>query len=312
MFLSIKGMKNKNSSKLKKDGYAVKDQQEVQIKMGNRYITETMQRDYRDYLEEEEKSRNTIEKYMRDIRTFRIWLSDRPFSRQELLAYKEALKKDYAVRSVNSMLSSINSFLRHYGWRDCCVRQIRVQNQVFCAQEKELSKEEYRRLVEAARKKKKDRLEAALQTICATGIRISELSFITVDAVFRGSAEVSCKGKCRKIFLPQKLQRILRRYIRKKKIRRGPVFVTESGKAWNRSNIWREMKALCRDAGIIPEKVFPHNLRHLFARTYYNMKKDIAKLADILGHSSINTTRIYIISSGREHQRQISRLGLVI
>ena len=305
-------MKNKNSSKLKKDGYAVKDQQEVQIKMGNRYITETMQRDYRDYLEEEEKSRNTIEKYMRDCRTFRIWLSDRPFSRQELLAYKEALKKDYAVRSVNSMLSSINSFLRHYGWRDCCVRQIRVQNQVFCAQEKELSKEEYRRLVEAARKKKKDRLEAALQTICATGIRISELSFITVDAVFRGCAEVSCKGKCRKIFLPQKLQRILRRYIRKKKIRRGPVFVTESGKAWNRSNIWREMKALCRDAGIIPEKVFPHNLRHLFARTYYSMRKDLAKLADILGYSSINTTRIYIISTGREHQRQIECLGLVL
>ena len=280
--------------------------------MENRYITETMQRDYRDYLEEEEKSRNTIEKYMRDIRAFRVWLSDRPLSRQELLAYKETLKKDYAVRSVNSMLSSINSFLRHYGWTDCCVRQMRVQNQVFCTQEKELSKEEYRRLVAAARRKKKYRLEAALQTVCATGIRISELSFITVEAVLRGSVEVSCKGKYRKVFLPHKLQLILRRYIRERKIRRGPVFVTESGKVWDRSNIWREMKALCQEARVNPEKVFPHNLRHLFARTYYNMKKDIAKLADILGHSSINTTRIYIISSGREHQRQISRLGLVI
>lgn len=280
--------------------------------MEKRYITETMQGDYREYLKEEEKSRNTIEKYMRDISAFRIWLSDRALSRQELLAYKEKLKECYAVRSVNSMLSSINSFLRYYGWADCCVRQMRVQNQVFCAQEKELSKEEYKRLVETARRKKKDRLEAALQTVCATGIRISELSFITVEAVHRGSAEVSCKGKCRQVFLPQKLQQILRRYIRKRKIRKGPVFVTEGGKAWDRSNIWREMKALCQEAGVTPKKVFPHNLRHLFARTYYNMKKDIAKLADILGHSSINTTRIYIISSGKEHQRQIGRMGLVI
>lgn len=280
--------------------------------MEERIITEAMLLRYRAYLEEEEKSRNTIEKYMRDLRAFRSWLSDRPVSRQETAAYKERLKEIYTVRSINSMLSSINGFLRYCGWSDCCVRQLRVQNQIFCPQEKELSKEEYRKLVETARKQKKERLEAALQTLCATGIRISELSAITVAAVFRGSAEVSCKGKCRQIFLPRKLQMILKQYIRRKKIRSGPVFITDGGKPWDRSNIWREMKALCREAGVSPGKVFPHNLRHLFARTYYNMKKDIAKLADILGHSSINTTRIYIISTGREHQRQISRLGLVL
>ena len=280
--------------------------------MEERRITETVLLHYREYLEEEEKSPHTIEKYLRDIRFFRIWLSERSVSRQELAAYRDSLKEIYAVQSINSMLSSINSFLRFCGWTDCCVRQIRVQKQIFCSQDKELSRGEYRRLVEAARRKKKERLEAALQTICATGIRISELSFITVEAVYRGSTSVSCKGKCRQIFLPQKLQQLLKRYIRKRNIKKGQVFVTGSGKPWDRSNIWREMKALCREAGVMPGKVFPHNLRHLFARTYYNMKKDIAKLADILGHSNINTTRIYIVSTGREHQRQIGRLGLVV
>ena len=280
--------------------------------MEERTITESMLLDYRKYLEEEEKSRNTIEKYMRDIREFQLWLSGCPISRQRVMAYKEKLKETYAVRSINSILSSVNSFLRYCGWTDCCVRLLRIQNQIFCAQDRELSKEDYRKLVETARKQKKDRLEAALQTICATGIRVSELSFITVEAVFCGNASVSCKGKCRQIFLPRKLQIILKKYIHRKRIRSGPIFVTESGKAWDRSNIWREMKALCQEAGVNPGKVFPHNLRHLFARTYYNMKKDIAKLADILGHSSINTTRIYIISTGSEHQRQIERLGLIL
>lgn len=305
-------MKMKNGSTLRRTVQPLTDQKEVANKMDERAVTEAMIWRYREYLEEEERSRNTIEKYMRDIRAFYSWLSGRPACRQELTAYKEMLRSTYAVRSINSMLSSVNSFLRFYGWEDCCVRQIRVQKQIFCAQEKELSKEEYRRLVETARKEKKERLEAVLQTICATGIRISELPFITVEAVFRGNTAVSCKGKYRQIFLPQKLQYFLRRYIKKRKIRTGPVFVTESGKTWDRSNIWREMKALCLKAGVRPEKVFPHNLRHLFARTYYNMRKDIAKLADILGHSNINTTRIYIISTGEEHQRQIGMLGLVL
>ena len=280
--------------------------------MKEKNITEALLQRYREHLGEEEKSPRTIEKYLRDIRAFHAWLSGRPVSRQELVTYREELKNMYAVRSINSMLSSVNSFLRFCGWTDCCVRQIRLQKQVFCAQEKELTRTEYRRLVEAARRQKKERLEAALQTICATGIRISELSFITVEAVLKGCTSVFCKGKCRQIFLPRKLQVLLKRYIRKKKIRTGQIFVTGGGKPWDRSNIWREMKALCREAGVSQGKVFPHNLRHLFARTYYNVEKDIAKLADILGHSSINTTRIYIISTGREHQRQMSSLGLVV
>ena len=280
--------------------------------MGKRIITESMLLDYRNYLKEEEKSRNTIEKYMRDIREFHVWLAEYPLSRQKVMAYKERLKEIYAVRSVNSILSSVNSFLRYCGWSDCCVRLLRIQNQIFCTQDRELSREDYRKLIETARKQKKERLEAALQTICATGIRISELSFITVEAVCCGKATVSCKGKCRQVFLPRKLQMLLKQYICRKKIQTGPVFVTKSGKIWDRSNIWREMKALCQEAGVHPGKVFPHNLRHLFARTYYNMKKDIAKLADILGHSSINTTRIYIVSTGNEHRKQIECLGLVL
>ena len=280
--------------------------------MEERRITEAILKNYGRYLKEEERSRNTIEKYLRDIRSFQCFLTDRPVSRQELAAYKEELKKQYAVQSINSMLSAINSFLRHCGWADCCVRQIRVQRQAFCPQEKELSRAEYRRLVEAARKKKNERLAMVLQTICATGIRISELAFVTVEAVKCGNASVFCKGKYRRIFLPQKLRDILKGYIRKKRIRTGSVFITSGGRPWDRSNIWKEMKKLCQEAGVEPGKVFPHNLRHLFARTYYDMKKDIAKLADILGHSSINTTRIYTISTGEEHQRQIEELGLLI
>ena len=183
-----------------------------------------------------------------------------------------------------------------------------MQNQIFCSREKELSKEEYRKLVETARRQKKERLEAALQTIYATGIRISELSFITVDAVLRGSAEVSCKGKCRQVFLPQKLQLILRQYSRRKKIRSGPVFVTESGKPWDRSNIWREMKALKEKAGIDGRKIFPHNLRHLFARVYYRATKDLAGLGDLLGHSSLNITRIYTSNTGKIYQTQLDNI----
>ena len=205
--------------------------------MEERIITEAMLLRYRAYLEEEEKSRNTIEKYMRDLRAFRSWLSDRPVSRQETAAYKERLKEIYTVRSINSMLSSVNSFFRYCGWTDCCVRQLRVQNQIFCSREKELSKEEYRKLVETARRQKKERLEAALKTICATGIRISELSFMTVDAVLRGSAEVSCKGKCRQVCLPQRLPLILRQSLRRKHITSGPGFVTDSGKPRDRRQL---------------------------------------------------------------------------
>lgn len=280
--------------------------------MSERIITREKLRDYQDTLMREEKSRHTLEKYMRDAEAFARYLSGREVKKEEVLAYKEQLMKQYRVKSINSMLAAVNSFLRCCGWVECCVKQIRVQTQVFCPQEKELTKQEYKRLIEAARRRKNDRLEAAIETLCATGIRVGELSCITVEAVQKGNAVVLCKGKYRQVFLPRKLQLALKGYIRKKGLRSGPVFVTRTGKAWDRSNIWKEMKRLCKEAGVLPQKVFPHNLRHLFARTYYDRNKDIAKLADILGHSNIDTTRIYIISTGKEHQRQISGLGLVI
>lgn len=280
--------------------------------MRKRIITAQLIQEYRTHLITEEKSPHTIEKYVRDVNGLAGFLKGQEVTKEEIMAYKERLKGQYAVRSINSMLASVNSFLKYCGWQECCVRQLRIQKQVFCPEEKELTKAEYRRLVETALWEKKDRLALAIETICGTGIRISELAFITAEAVRQGKAEVLCKGKCRQIFLPRKLQIKLRQYIRMRRIWNGPVFVTRTGKVWDRSDIWKEMKKLCQAARVAPQKVFPHNLRHLFARTYYALEKDIARLADILGHSSLSTTRIYIVSTGREHQKQISALGLVV
>ena len=225
--------------------------------------------------------------------------------------YKRRLvEQRYAVRSINSMLGSVNSLLLFLGRPECRVKAIRQQRETYCAEEKELTKNEYMRLLEAARKK--PRLRLIMETVCGTGIRISELSYFTVEAARRGEVTVSCKAKTRRILLPKKLQRLLLDYAGKRGIRSGGIFVTRGGKPLNRSNIWAEMKSLCQAAGVKPSKVFPHNLRKLFARTFYGLEKDIAKLADILGHSSIDTTRIYIISTGIEHRRKIERLGLVV
>lgn len=210
------------------------------------------------------------------------------------------------------MLAALNSFFEFAGWYDCKVKQLKLQRQVYCSEEKELTKEEYYRLIQAAKTAKKDRLGLIIQTICSTGIRISELNFITVESIQSGIAYVDCKGKSRQIFLPHKLKLLLLQYTRKNHIQQGPVFVTRGGKPIDRSNVWREMKSLCRMAKVKEIKVFPHNLRHLFARTYYKMEKDISKLADLLGHSSVNTTRIYIISSGAEHKKQIERMHLIL
>lgn len=228
-----------------------------------------------------------------------------------LLAYKSELEKTYAVTSANSMLASLNSFLRFAGWKDWCLKQFKVQRNVYCSEEKELTKEEYRALVRVAQNKKNERLSLVVQTICGTGIRVSELQFITVEAAKRGEALVSCKGKNRKIFIVAALRKKLLKYAKEQKIGEGAIFVTRMGKPLNRSNVWREMKALCEEAGVLPEKVFPHNLRHLFARTFYGIEKDIAKLADVLGHSNINTTRIYIITTGEEHKRLLERMRLI-
>lgn len=230
-----------------------------------------------------------------------------------VIEYKQKLINDgYAVSSINSMLAAINSLLDYLGWADCKVKSIKTQRKIYCPENKELTKAEYLRLLNAAEQNHNNRLYLILQTICGTGIRVSELQFITVEALKNGQIEVSCKGKNRVIFIVKKLKKILLRYAKEKHIKAGSIFITKSGKPVNRTNIWREMKALCKQANVNLYKVFPHNLRHLFARTFYKLKKDIAKLADILGHSSINTTRIYIIYTGDEHLKCMENMQLVI
>ena len=277
-----------------------------------RIITKSIIQQFSIWLKNEEKSENTVEKYIRDVTVFSEFCAGE-ITKDTVIAYKQNLiDSGYAVRSVNSMLASLNSLFSFLGWYDCKVRSLKLQRQVYCPEEKELTKAEYARLCRTAKAKHNERLNLILQTICGTGIRVSELQFITVEAVKKGEATVSLKGKTRSVFLIKPLQKKLLRYITEQKIQSGAVFVTRTGKPINRTNIWREMKKLCLEAEVNPEKVFPHNLRHLFARVFYGIEKDIAKLADILGHSSINTTRIYIISTGMEHRQRMERMRLII
>lgn len=267
---------------------------------------------FKQYLCEDEKSTLTVEKYMRDICVFATYVRTGEITKAIVLSYKEKLGENYAVASANSMLAALNHFFRFCGWHELCVKQFKVQKKTFCSAEKELTKEEYRRLVRVAEQKHNERLSLLIQTICATGIRVSELAHITVEAVQKGQAVVSCKAKTRTVFIIAALQKKLLHYVREQGITSGAIFITKTGKPMNRCNIWREMKALCTEAGVAPSKVFPHNLRHLFARTFYSMEKDIAKLADILGHTNINTTRIYIVATGAEHQRKMENMRLVV
>jgi len=225
---------------------------------------------------------------------------------------KKLIDEGYAPRSINSMLASLNSFFSFINRDDLKVKSIKLQRQAFCPEDKELTKDEYKRLVHAAKQKGNERLSLIIQTICGTGIRVSELKFITVEAVKCGEAVVSLKGKTRSVFIVKDLKKKLLAYAKEKKIKSGSIFITRTGTPMNRTNIWREMKNLCKQANVNPNKVFPHNLRHLFARTFYGIEKDIAKLADILGHSSIDTTRIYIVSTGIEHRRRMENMRLVI
>ena len=277
-----------------------------------RIITNSMIGDFESYLRSDEKSDNTIEKYLRDVRAFTVFAGAREISKPVIMEFKASLMENYEVTSANSMIAAVNAFLRFMGWVDCCIKQFKVQKKTFCSEEKELTKAEYIRLVNTAKQKGNERLNLILQTICGTGIRVSELQFITVEAVRKGEAIVSCKNKTRTVFIVRELQKKLLNYIKTKGITTGCIFITKSGKPMSRCNIWREMKALCEQAGVSPDKVFPHNLRHLFARTFYGIEKDIAKLADILGHSNINTTRIYIITTGAEHKRKMENMRLII
>lgn len=264
-----------------------------------------------EYLRQEEKSGATIEKYLRDVRAFYAFAQGEAVTKDLVLAYKRhCVDHSYAVRSVNSMLASINGFLEFQGWQDCKVKNLRLQRQTYCAEERELTKSEYLRLLRASQEN--EQLNLILQTICATGIRVSELRYFTVEAVRQGKITVSCKNKTRTILVPGKLKQALLNFARHRGIVAGECFLGRSGKPMDRCSIWRQMKRLCREADVAPTKVFPHNLRKLFARTFYEIEKDIAVLADILGHSSINTTRIYIMTTGTEHREKIERLGLVV
>ena len=257
------------------------------------------------WLKQEEKSQATLEKYMRDIRHFLAFLGDRKISKEVTIAYKEYLAQEYAPASVNSMLVALNGFLRYFCLQKCCVRLMKIQRQIFCREEKELTRQEYMQLVQASAG---SQISYVLQTICGTGIRVSELQYITVEAVHNGKAVVNCKNKTRIIFIPLPLQRLLKEYIKKSGIQCGPVFLGKNKKPLDRSCIWRKMKELCRAADVAPGKVFPHNMRHLFARTFYKIEKDIVRLADLLGHSSINTTRIYTMETGDQHISRMERI----
>ena len=266
---------------------------------------------YKNYLIDEERSHATIEKYVRDIGFFSEWLSGREVNKRLVLEYKESLIGEYAPRSVNSVISSLNSLFDYLGWHDCRVKTLKIQKQIFADRDRELMEAEYDRLLSAAKSKKNERLYLLMQTICSTGIRVSELRFITAESVNSGRANINCKGKMRTVILPRQLCRILKKYVREQGIENGSVFISKNGRPLNRSNIWSDMKKLADSAGVDRNKVFPHNLRHLFARTYYSLERDIVRLADILGHSSVNTTRIYTMETGEVHRRQIERMNLL-
>ncbi len=262
-------------------------------------------------LKYEERATATRRKYLRDVHTFLGYKGDRSLTKDIAIQWKEQLmERGYKTSSINSMIASVNHFLDFLGRPDCKVKSLRKQKSVYRPEEKELTRHEYLKLLEASRDDQ--RLNLLLQTLCSTGIRISELRYFTVEALYEGDVTVNCKGKIRTVLIPGKLRKLLKDYAKKCGIKHGPIFITKTGKCLDRSNIWASMKKLCKKAGVNPSKVFPHNLRRLFARMFYRTDKDLAKLADVLGHSSIETTRLYIMETGNEHRKKMERLDLVV
>ena len=274
-------------------------------------ITDSLVENFTLYLRNEERSAATLDKYIRDIKVFKLWCGDRKIEKGLVLEYKQQLIEKYAPASVNSIISSLNSFFDFNNWYELKMKSLKIQRQIFAQPQKELSKAEYMRLLQAAKNKNNKRICLIMQKICSTGIRISELKFITSEAVKKRQVTINCKGKMRIVILPKELCKMLKGYIRDNNIKNGSVFVSRNDKPLDRSHIWKMLKALGKTAGVSKDKVFPHNFRHLFARTYYSLQKDIVRLADILGHSSVNTTRIYTIETGEVHRKQIQRLGLL-
>lgn len=265
------------------------------------------------YLKEDERELSTIQKYLQDVKAFTAWLGDRQMTKEAVTHWKEHLQRTgHQPMTVNGKLSALNKFFSFLGRTECRVKYLKIQHRLFRSTEKELTKEEYVKLLETAQNLGKERLALLMETICATGIRVSEVKYITIEVARTGRADIALKGKIRTILLPGKLCRKLLKYAQKKKITSGEIFLTRSGKGLGRRQVWAEMKALCQKAGVAGSKVFPHNLRHLFARSFYRAYRDVVKLADVLGHSSIETTRIYLVSTGAEHAQQMARLGLVL
>ena len=277
-----------------------------------RQITAERLAAFSEQLRREERAAGTEENYLRHVRAFAAWLNGRPVTRGGAAAWKESLlAAGYSPVTVNAMVAAVNKFFSLSGWADCRVKALRLQRRLFREEGRELTRREYDRLLAAARRSGKGRLELLMEAICATGIRVSEVRYLTVEAARAGRTEINLKGKVRTILIPGKLRKKLLGYAREKKIASGEIFLTRGGKSLSRKQIWAEMKALCKAAGVSPGKVFPHNLRRLFARTFYAAQRDIARLADLLGHSSVETTRIYLTVSGEEHLRTVERLGLL-
>ena len=269
-------------------------------------------KEFEEYLTQEERERATIRKYLRDAEGFLFWLGNREVSKKQVVLWKEELaEKQYSPITVNGKLAAVNKLLLSLGKPDCRVKYLKIQRRLFRSTERDLTKEEYTRLVETALSEGRERLALLMESICATGIRVSEVRYFTVEAAEAGRAEISLKGKIRTILIPGKLCRKLLKYARKQKIASGEIFLTRSGKSMSRQQIWAELKALCAHAKVRASKVFPHNLRHLFARAFYRACRDVVRLAGVLGHSSIETTRIYLITTGVEYRKQMSRLGLI-
>ena len=280
--------------------------------MNERKLSASILADYDRWLRQEERADATREKYLRSIRTFAAWLGGAAVTKDVVTEWKAHLvQQRQAPSTINTALAALNGLFRFLGWEDCRAKFLKVQRRIFRAPERELTRAEYASLLAAAQSSGDTRLALLMESICATGIRVSEVKYLTVEAAQCGRAEVALKGKIRTILLPAKLCRKLLKYAKKQKIARGEIFITTGGKGMDRRQIWSAMKRLCRKAGVAPSKVFPHNLRHLFATAYYRVYRDIVKLADMLGHSSIETTRIYLVESGAEHQRQLDRLGLI-
>lgn len=280
--------------------------------MGQHQVTKGALEQFTQELRRRERADGTVEKYRRDVAGFVTWLDGQPVTVGTAAIWKtHLLDSGLAPVTVNSKLSALNSFFRFMGWTDCQVKFLRLQRRVFRDQNRELSRQEYSQLLATAWSQARERLALLLETICATGIRVSEVQYITVEAARAGRVDVALKGKIRTVLLTGRLCRKLLKYAKKQKIAFGEIFLTKSGKSLSRRQIWREMKGLCKRAGVMPSKVFPHNLRHLFATVYYRANRDIVRLADLLGHSSVNTTRIYLQTNGAEHIRQLEQLGLV-